>query len=360
MKKDAIFEQLDAIVGIVEDLKENLEEVLGEEKSDSKKSSKKETKKEELEEEPEEDENAEMDIDEVIQKYELSGMSPKDLKAFCDENEIEYDDSAKKKDLIQLIAEAIASGEVTIEDENDEENEDENEEVDLDEMDLDQLLEYAEENEIDLSELKKKDLKNEDKVREVIQAALETSEDGDDEDVPDFDDMDLEAMLEYAEENDIEIPKSAKKSEDKVRALLVASVSTDDDSEEEENEDDEEAFDASEERLAAEDKIKKAIQKDFDKGKLKLNTIKKFLKEYFEEDEDCKECKGCSEDETVECYKRVKAAFVDDEGDTHEEKEGYARNDVIFCCGEECEVNPDDEDQVVCKHCGSTYKEAEE
>ena len=57
--------------------------------------------------------------------------------------------------------------------EEDEDDEDEGEEVDLDSMSLEELLDYAEENDIDLTHLSKKDRKKRSVVLKAIKEALE-------------------------------------------------------------------------------------------------------------------------------------------------------------------------------------------
>jgi len=59
------------------------------------------------------------------------------------------------------------------EEEEDEDDEDEEEEVDLDSMSLEELLDYAEENDIDLTHLSKKDRKKRSVVLKAIKEALE-------------------------------------------------------------------------------------------------------------------------------------------------------------------------------------------
>src|SRR5690606_2973449 len=61
------------------------------------------------------------------------------------------------------------------EEEDDEEEEEEDDEAELDRMELDELLEYAEEHDIDLTHLGKKGRKNRDKVLQAIREALEES-----------------------------------------------------------------------------------------------------------------------------------------------------------------------------------------
>src|SRR5690606_24905164 len=68
--------------------------------------------------------------------------------------------------------ESEASEEDEDEDEEDEEEEEEDEEDELDKMSLDELLEYAEDQDIDLTHLGKKGRKDRDKVLQAIRAVL--------------------------------------------------------------------------------------------------------------------------------------------------------------------------------------------
>lgn len=111
------------------------------------------------------------------------------------------------------------------------EDEDDDSEVDLSTLDLDELIEYAAENDIDLSGLKAKDKKNKAKVLAVIEAAQPEEEedepeesDESEDDAPDFGSMNLKELKAYATENDIEIPKAIIKNVEKIRELIAASV----------------------------------------------------------------------------------------------------------------------------------------
>lgn len=114
---------------------------------------------EEAEEEAEEEETEEEEeeVSTVVQtedgNVDLSEMTLTKLKKFAKEYEIEL--SAKTKDgVIEEILEAINGDEDEEAEEEGEEIEDE-EELDLDEMSLEELKEFAEENEIDLPNKKK-------------------------------------------------------------------------------------------------------------------------------------------------------------------------------------------------------------
>ena len=103
----------------------------------------------------------------------------------------------------------------------DEEFEDEDDEKDIKDMDLDELIEYADDNDIDLSDLSKKERKNEKAVRKAIKEALEKKdEDEDDEDEDDDEDKDVEDdddIFEEEDEDEEEEEKPAKKTAGKKR-----------------------------------------------------------------------------------------------------------------------------------------------
>lgn len=112
----------------------------------------------------------------------------------------------------------------------------EEEEVDLESMGLKGLLAYAEENDIDLSDLSAKDKKNEKKVREAIEAALEEEdedgeEEGEEEEI-DFDSMDLDELLEFAKDNKIKLTAKEKKTASRARKAIMAAVEEEGDEEE--------------------------------------------------------------------------------------------------------------------------------
>lgn len=153
-----------------------------------------------------------------------------ELIEFAAENDIDLSSlkAKDKKNKAKVLA-VVEAAMAENEDEDDDESEGDSEDVDddgLDELDLKGLKAYAKKNDIDLSDLSAKDAKNESKVREAIRAAYE---DGDnDEEGPDFDEMGLKELKAYAAENDIEIPKKIIKNEEKIRELLAASVEDED------------------------------------------------------------------------------------------------------------------------------------
>lgn len=132
-----------------------------------------------------------------------------------------------KKNKAKVLALVEAAMEESEDDESgdDETGEDDSEDDGLDDMDIKALKKYAKENDIDLSELSAKDAKNADKVRDAIRAA--SSDDGEEEDAEaiDFDGMDLKELLAFAKENDIAISKKIAKDVKKVRAHIIEEYS---------------------------------------------------------------------------------------------------------------------------------------
>lgn len=142
-------------------------------------------------------------------------------------------------------------------DASDVEGEDDGEEVDLEEMSLEELIEFADENDIKLTAKQKK---RKSAALAAIQDALgddeEDEEEADDEEADDEDtesdeeesdedeeepaleDMDLEALIEFAEENEIKLTAKQKKRKSAALAAIQEAL---DDSDEEEDDDEEEA-----------------------------------------------------------------------------------------------------------------------
>ena len=142
-------------------------------------------------------------------------------------------------------------------DASDVEADDDGEEVDLEEMSLEELIEFAEDNDIKLTAKQKK---RKSAALEAIQDAVgdddeEADEEADDEDTDEdsddtveeaddedegvaLEDMDLEGLVEFAEENDIKLTAKQKKRKS---AALSAIQEALDNTDEEEDDDGEEA-----------------------------------------------------------------------------------------------------------------------
>jgi len=146
-------------------------------------------------------------------------------------------------------------------DASDVEGEDDGEEVDLEEMSLEELIEFADENDIKLTAKQKKrksaalaaiqdalgDDEEEDEEADDEEADDEDTEsedeadDEEEEEEPALEDRDLEALIEFAEENEIKL--TAKQKKRKSAALAAIQEALDDTDEEEEADDDEEEAD---------------------------------------------------------------------------------------------------------------------
>ena len=140
-------------------------------------------------------------------------------------------------------------------DASDVEVDDDGEEVDLEEMSLEELIEFADDNDIKLTAKQKK---RKSAALEAIQDAMgddeEADEEADDEDTDEdsddtveeaddeaeevaLEDMDLEGLVEFAEENDIKL--TAKQKKRKSAALSAIQEALDNTDEEEDDEDEE-------------------------------------------------------------------------------------------------------------------------
>lgn len=80
-----------------------------------------------------------------------------------------------------------------------------------------------------------------------------------------------------------------------------------------------------------------ALKEAIESGDIKMSEVKRFLSANFADDEECAECKGCSKDDTIDCYLvAMEKALTDDEGEIHVFEEPYLKNEEVFCCGLPC------------------------
>lgn len=148
-------------------------------------------------------------------------------------------------------------------DASDVEGEDDGEEVDLEEMSLEELIEFADENDIKLTAKQKKrksaalaaiqdalgDDEEEDEEADDEEAddedteSEEESDDEEEEEEPALEDMDLEALIEFAEENEIKLTAKQKKRKSAALAAIQEALDDTDEEEEEDADDDEEESD---------------------------------------------------------------------------------------------------------------------
>lgn len=115
-----------------------------------------------------------------------------------------------------------------------------------------------------------------------------------------------------------------------------------------EDEEEEEEFEVSEERALAEDEVEKSELKLIKTKKTKISAMRDFVEPYVDDIDDL------DDSEVQEEYINIKKAFVDDEGEIHEESDPYIRNGVDYCCGVELEVV---DGVATCGICGEAYEE---
>lgn len=147
-------------------------------------------------------------------------------------------------------------------DASDVDGEDEGEEVDLEEMSLEELIEFADENDIKLTAKQKKrksaalaaiqdalgDDEEEDEEADDEEAndedtESEEEESDEDEEEPALEDMDLDQLVEFAEENEIKLTAKQKKRKSAALAAIQEALDDSDEEEEEDVDDDEEESD---------------------------------------------------------------------------------------------------------------------
>lgn len=181
------------------------------------------------------------------------------------------------------------------------EDDDDSEDVDLEEMSLEELIEFAEENDIKLTAKQKK---RKSAALEAIQEALdedeeeeaedeEVEDDSDDEaeeeDDVDLEDMSLEQLVEFAEENDIKLTAKQKKRKSAALAAIQEALEENDDEEDdgEETEDSDEVdvftLNLSECRSFAKDNgisLAKMPVKD----RKNLDKVREYIQEKLDED----------------------------------------------------------------------------
>lgn len=141
------------------------------------------------------------------------------------------------------------------------EDEEADEEVDLEEMSLEELIEFADENDIKLTAKQKKrksaalaaiqealgdeDEEEEEEAEdeEVEADESEEEESDEDEEEPALEDMDLDQLVEFAEENEIKLTAKQKKRKSAALAAIQEALDDTDEEEDEEADDDEEEAD---------------------------------------------------------------------------------------------------------------------
>lgn len=148
-------------------------------------------------------------------------------------------------------------------DASDVEGEDDGEEVDLEEMSLEELIEFADENDIKLTAKQKKrksaalaaiqdalgDDEEEDEEADDEEAddedtdSEEEESDDEEEEEPALEDMDLDQLVEFAEENEIKLTAKQKKRKSAALAAIQEALDDTDEEEEEDTDDEDEEAD---------------------------------------------------------------------------------------------------------------------
>ena len=180
-------------------------------------------------------------------------------------------------------------------------------------------------------------------------------------------DIDVAELKELLDSYEIKYDKRKKDkkylaeliAENVIKGIIPVSEeeTTEEDAEDEEIENEEtEEVEIPQVRIEKEEEIEKGIRNKFESGKLKPSAIKAYLNKYYDGDPDCADCKGCSQEEMLDCYIDIHKFLVDDEGTYNELSNPYVRDGENFCCGKPLAEHPDEENVLVCKVCGEMYE----
>ena len=221
----------------------------------------------------------------------------------------------------------------------------------LDDMNLKDLKAFAEDCGIKLTAKKRDDI-----IVEIMAWANEeeSEEEPDTATLYGLNDMDVEQLASILADAEMSVKGKKQALIDRIVTAIEAgelNLDIEDEPAEDQNVEDEPENEAMAE---AEEAVDKKIRAEFKSGKLKLSTIKDFMKKYFEGDPECGECpKSCEKDAVLECYIGIHKELVDDEGNVSPMEEAYVRNGENYCCGK-----PIDEidGKLYCSVCDSTYE----
>ena len=219
-------------------------------------------------------------------------------------------------------------------DDDDEEDVQSAVEAATEDMTLEELAEFCEEN----------GLSSKGKRQALIARIVKAVEAGDIE-LSDDDDDDEE------EEDEEPAPKKkgSAKSDSKKSSKKSEPEEDEDDDEDEENE-------PTEERTAALKSYDKDTRAQFKKGEIERDDLVEFLCDFY--DEDKKTYKKKSDKEILDAYIEASSNLIDDDGEIVEEG-AYTVNGVPYCCGRPLSYD-EDEGKYVCEHCGGEYEADEE
>lgn len=245
-------------------------------------------------------------------EYNLTKMTVKEIKKLAkDEFGIGFDSSKKEaiiSDFVEYLGSLEDASEIEIEVDTEDEEISIAEMYGLDELSVEELEEILEEAE--LSTKGKKQTLIDRIVEALVNGDLELSDEGD-----------SEVEIDDSEIDEVEI------------------------------EDD----DRDEEVVKAEEAVEKKLNKQFKEGKLKIAQIKKFLKKYYDGNDDCSDCSKCSKEEQLKCYIDIHKNLVDDDAVCNNFEEPYVRNEQNYCCG--VPLDEMDKGTLYCTICGTEYEE---
>jgi hypothetical protein len=278
----------------------------------------------------------------IIKEYGLNEMSLQDLKDALNEAGVEYNKKVKDASkLVPVVAQAIFEGAIGGDDDDSDDNEPAKEAVPVDE-----------------------DEEPTEPTQEEFDAIVKDYE---------LNEMEIEDIKEYLTSYEIEFPAKAKRPsliKLFVQAIFDGTIPSEEGEAEDATEDAEDAPDSdegeednesdvelSEATQKAEKKVRSDIAKQIKSGKLTVKKMKDTLKGYYEGDENCSDCKGCTDEEVIECYSDIHAALVDDEGTVNEFSNPYLRGEVPHCCG--VPLATLESGNLYCEICGEEYNDEE-
>lgn len=213
----------------------------------------------------------------------------------------------------------------------------------------------------------------------------EEVEDDEEDDVDDIDEitqnvLDIVENMETSEIADILSdaglsPKGKRQAliDKVIKAVKDGTISIDDEDDGEDAEEDEDTAEDTEdgaedfgpndfdnpnmtdERREALEALDGQLRKDCKAKKLKLVTMKKELKAFYDGDDEALEAIAeMKSDEILDNYIDMKQLFIDDDGEENETESPYSVNGEYYCCGMPLTYNEDD-NTFICEVCGSEY-----
>lgn len=301
-----------------------------------------------------EEEEVEIEIgeEEVSLADDLAEFDTEELAEICSEYELSV--KGKKQALIDRVVKAVEDG---IIDENDlfeyeeyDENEENNEEVENNEEDevIDADYEEVEE----YNEVEDNNDQNEEADNEEIEEVDEwyTREE--------LDELNILDLKDIANENSLDIPTKQVKKAGRVitstdrEALIEAILALGEEEVEEENNEVSGGYVPKEERIVKEEEIEKALRAEYRAKKIKDVDIKNFLVKYNEGNPDFK-YSDLTKKEALEQYIDAKVGLVDDDGYEMNPEQAYLRDNEFYCCAKE--LIPRGE-TYYCEVCGNEYE----